>query len=80
MDLMLTNRVALITGGASGIGRATALAFAAEGAHVALWDLERKGGGERLSEIRLTFPVKSHGDHRRRDQRDGPPCGSRSDR
>jgi len=28
--------------GASGIGRASALAFAAEGAHVAVWDLNEK--------------------------------------
>src|SRR4051812_48873680 len=39
MDLALQNHVALIIGSASGIGRATAEAFAAEGAHVALWDL-----------------------------------------
>jgi 2-hydroxycyclohexanecarboxyl-CoA dehydrogenase len=39
MDLHLTGRVAVITGGASGIGRAAAAAFRAEGCRVAVWDL-----------------------------------------
>ena len=39
MDLNLQNHVAVVTGGASGIGRAIADGFAAEGADVALWDL-----------------------------------------
>src|SRR6185503_11659304 len=38
MDLQLTNHVALIFGGASGIGRAIAREFAAEGASVAVLD------------------------------------------
>ena len=39
MQLHLENHVVAITGGASGIGRATAELFAAEGCRVALWDL-----------------------------------------
>ena len=38
MDLKLKNKVAVVTGGASGIGLATAKLFADEGANLFLWD------------------------------------------
>jgi NAD(P)-dependent dehydrogenase (short-subunit alcohol dehydrogenase family) len=43
---LLKDKVALITGGGSGIGRATALIFAREGARLVLADLNRKGAEE----------------------------------
>jgi len=46
------NRVALVTGAASGIGRATALAFAATGASVMLADIDTDGGEETRALIR----------------------------
>ncbi|MDP9461972.1 MAG: SDR family NAD(P)-dependent oxidoreductase, partial [Actinomycetota bacterium] len=40
----LVDRVAVVTGGASGIGLATARRFAAEGAHVVVGDVDPASG------------------------------------
>ncbi|WP_413198883.1 SDR family NAD(P)-dependent oxidoreductase [Nostoc piscinale] len=48
----LANKVALVTGGSSGIGRATAKLFAAEGAKVAIADIDTTGGLSLLEEIK----------------------------
>jgi NAD(P)-dependent dehydrogenase (short-subunit alcohol dehydrogenase family) len=43
MSGRLSGKVAVITGGASGIGRATCLRIASEGCHVAVIDIDEKG-------------------------------------
>src|SRR5512137_29248 len=48
MDLELTGKVVLVTGGGRGLGRATALAFAAEGAKVAVSYVSRGGDADRV--------------------------------
>jgi NAD(P)-dependent dehydrogenase (short-subunit alcohol dehydrogenase family) len=49
--MRLSDKVALITGGGSGIGRESALLFAAEGAAVVVVDIEDKGGRETVTAI-----------------------------
>lgn len=48
MSGMLAGKVVMVTGGGSGIGRASALAIAREGADVVLTDVVAEGGNETL--------------------------------
>ena len=49
--MKLKNKVAIITGGSAGIGKATAIRFAAEGAQVVVWDLNQELGEKLVQEI-----------------------------
>jgi NAD(P)-dependent dehydrogenase (short-subunit alcohol dehydrogenase family) len=50
--MLLLNRVAIITGGATGMGRATAVLFAEEGCNVAIADIKMKEANETLNQVK----------------------------
>ena len=49
--MILENKVAIVTGGGMGIGRATAFAYSSEGAKVVVADINVQAGMEVVSEI-----------------------------
>jgi len=57
--MRLEGKIALITGGGSGIGKESALLFAKEGAKVVVADIQDKAGEETVSEIKKSGGVSS---------------------
>lgn len=55
----LQNKIAIITGGAQGIGKATVLKFAEEGATVILWDVNEEKGKALVDELKAK-EIKAH--------------------
>jgi NAD(P)-dependent dehydrogenase (short-subunit alcohol dehydrogenase family) len=52
MGLLLNDKVGLVTGAASGLGRATAVLAAAEGSRVVVADIDEAGGQETVALVR----------------------------
>lgn len=65
--MRLKDKVAVITGASSGIGRATSVLFAQEGAQVVLVDINDEGGQETLSMIADGQAIYVHADQSKAD-------------
>jgi 3-oxoacyl-[acyl-carrier protein] reductase len=50
--MKLSNKVALITGSGSGMGRASAILFSQEGARISIVDVDRKGGEQTVEMVK----------------------------
>ena len=50
--MKLTNKVAVVTGSGSGMGQASAILFAQEGAKICVADIDRKGGQQTVELIK----------------------------
>ena len=76
MTGMLDGKAALVTGGGSGIGRATAIAMAREGARVAVSDLSKEGIDETVALINAAAALVAAG--RAKDLKEGVAIGTKS--
>lgn len=54
----LAGTVAIVTGAASGIGRATARRLASDGAHIAIFDINREGAQKVADELNATYKMR----------------------
>src|SRR5207253_9520810 len=52
LSMKLENRIALVTGGGSGLGRAISLLFAEEGAHVVVNDVRREAAEQTVAQMK----------------------------
>ena len=59
----LADKVAVVTGGSNGIGKATCQKFAEEGASVIIWDLNEEAGQALANEINGTFDKVNTADY-----------------
>ncbi len=59
--MRLKDKVAVITGGAQGIGRSIAEAYAKEGANLSLWDVGEDGVKKTAGELAAQYNVKALG-------------------
>ncbi|NDW16422.1 SDR family oxidoreductase [Alteromonas genovensis] len=66
--MLLTNLTAIVTGGCSGLGHATAVALRGAGVKVSLFDLNNEQGAQRVSELGEEGTLFSHVDVRDEEQ------------